>query len=300
MPVHVGRGEHEYEWRDDWVTVPESDNGRTHGVEVTADGRVVVFHQSSPAVLVYDESGELLDSWGEYPGAHGLTLVETGDGPRLWLTDQESGAVVQTTLEGEVVRELPRPDQPAYDDGEFVPTWVADAGDGTVWVADGYGESLVHRYDGDVVTATLYGTAGAGRFDCPHAVAVDRRGGGPELYVADRGNERVQVFGLDGAFRRAFGRDAFTSPCSFATDGETLVVPELFARVTLLNGDDEVVAHLGENEAVCERDDWPNVPDDALEPGRFNSPHDAAVGPDGSVYVVEWVLDGRVTKLVPA
>jgi len=310
VAMEIGTGDHRYEWIGEWATLPDTpsarENGRTHGVAATRDGRVVVFNQADPAVLVFDGDGTLVDSWGsEFDGAHGLTLVEEDGREYLWLTDQNSATVAKTTLDGERVQSLDPPDHPAYREGSYVPTWVAvnerrHGGDGGIWVADGYGESLVHRYDADgSYRETVDGSEGAGRFDCPHAVAVDRRGDEPELYVADRGNERVQVYRPDAtaAFERSFGAGALTSPCAFDDHGGDLVVPELRGRVTLLDGSDAVIDHLGANEAVVEREDWPNVPDDHLEPGAFNSPHDAAFDGAGNLYVVEWIVGGRITKL---
>jgi hypothetical protein len=306
--MHVADGDHEYRWHDDWADLPPAENGRTHGVAVAGDGSVVVFRQADPAVLRFDPDGTLRDSWGDFGGAHGLTLIGRGGSERLWLTDQDSAEVVETTLAGERVTELDPPDHPAYGDGSFVPTWVAvgeERGDGDRWLADGYGESLVHRYDADgEYRESLDGSDGAGRFDCPHAVWIDRREGrGGErgdLYVADRGNERIQVFDADGEFRHTLGVGDLNSPCSFAAapDG-TLVVPELQARVTLLDADGDPVAHLGEHPEALEDDDWPNLPDERLQEGRFNSPHDAAVDRDGNIYVAEWIVGGRVTKLEP-
>jgi hypothetical protein len=308
ISMKVGSGDYRYEWIDEWATIPDTEsgreNGRTHGIEVTRDGRVVVFNQSNPAILFFDEDGTLVDSWGSrFGGAHGLTLVEENSEEYLWLTDQDSAEVAKMTLDGETVATLDAPHHDAYEDGDYVPTWVAvngehHSGDGDIWIADGYGESLVHRYDADgVYRETIDGAEGAGRFDCPHAVSIEYRADIPELYIADRGNERVQVYSVDGAFKRSFGADVLTSPCAFDTHDGELVVPELSARVTLVDADDEVITHLGANEAVVDHDDWPNVPDDHLEPGRFNSPHDAAFDADGNLYVAEWIVGGRITKL---
>lgn len=302
--MHLGDGRHEYDWIDDWIELPTPergvDNGRTHGIAVTGDDRVVVFRQADPAVLVYDRSGSLLDSWGnQYLGAHGLTLVEEDGDERLWLVDQDTAAIEKRTLAGELVASISQPPHPAYEDGSFVPTWVATAGgDAAVWIADGYGESLVHRYDADgIYQDTIDGTAGAGRFDCPHAAYIDERGTGRQLYIADRGNERLQVYDEDGSYLRSAGADALTSPCTLDVYDGDCVVPELYARVTILDEDDEVITHLGANEAVVDRDDWPNVNEDVIEPGRFNSPHDAAFDSAGNLYVAEWIVGGRVTKL---
>jgi hypothetical protein len=300
--MHVGDGDREYRWHGDWADLPPAENGRTHGVAVARDGSVLVFRQADPAVLRFDPDGSLRDSWGDFGGAHGLTLVEREGTEYLWLTDQDSAEVVETTLDGERTAELDPPDHPAYDGGSFVPTWVAvdeSRRGGDRWIADGYGESLVHRYDADgEYRETLDGTGGAGRFDCPHAVWIDPRSERRDCYVADRGNERVQVFDSDGEYRETLGVGDLNSPCSFAAapDG-ALVVPELQARVTLLDGG--TATHLGEHPEALADDDWPNLPDERLREGRFNSPHDAAVDGDGNIYVAEWIVGGRVTKLEP-
>jgi len=128
--MELGSGDHRYEWIDEWATIPDTEsgreNGRTHGVAVTSDGRVVVFNQADPAVLLFDRNGDLTDSWGSrFGGAHGLTLTGDNGGEHFWLTDQDSTEVVKTTLAGETVLTLDRPDHVAYEDGEYVPTWVA-------------------------------------------------------------------------------------------------------------------------------------------------------------------------------
>jgi hypothetical protein len=210
-----------FRWIENWITIPDSPlgrtNGRTHGVTVLKNGEVVIFHQADPAVLFYSPDGKLLKSWGCFPGAHGLTLVEENGVEFLWLTDESTKVVVKMSLEGTVVSRLAQPSHPAYADGSCIPTWVAVAeerfgGNGDVWVADGYGCSLVHRFDRDGnLLGTLDGTEGGGRFRCPHGLALDTRRPQPEFYIADRGNRRFQVYGMDGAHRRTFGEDFLNS-----------------------------------------------------------------------------------------
>lgn len=148
----VGEGKHTYEWIERWATIPaspsSSENGRTHGVVTSRTGAVLVFRQANPAVLVYNEDGKLMDAWGDrFLGAHGMTLVEENGKEFLWLTDQDSGEVVKTTLDGKILMNLEKPPHPSYKKGKFVPTWVAVfeeryGGNGDIWVADGYGMNL--------------------------------------------------------------------------------------------------------------------------------------------------------------
>lgn len=295
-----------YRWIENWITIPDSPlggtNGRTHGVAVLKSGEIVVFHQANPAVLFYSSAGKLLRSWGCFPGAHGLTLVEEHGVEYLWLTDEVTKDVVKMSLDGIVVCRLAHPRHSAYAEGPYIPTWVAVAedrfgGSGEIWVADGYGCSLVHRFDreGNLI-GTLDGTEGCGRFNCPHGLALDTRRAELEFYIADRGNQRFQVYGMDGVHRRTFGADFLNSPDVSARMGEYLIGPELVAGITILDAADRPAASLGFQSGADHQAGWPNERRWVRE-GFFNSPHSATADEAGNIYVVEWITGGRVTKL---
>ncbi len=307
--MQVGTGAYTYRWIDNWARTPETEssrtNGRTHGVVVTKAGDVVVFHQADPAVLIFAADGTLQDAWGHgFLSAHGMTLVEEDGTEYLWLTDENSAAVVKTTLDGAIVQSLQKPSHPVYATGRYVPTWIGVAeerygGNGDIWVADGYGSSYVHRYDrSGRYLQSINGEEGeAGAFRCPHALWVDHRRTEPRLYIADRGNRRIQVYDLEGSFQKACGADILTSPCGFVTYGDWLLIPELRARLTILDGEDHLVGYLGSNEQVCDIPGWPNHESALIREGKFNSPHGMAVDSAGNLFVVEWIIGGRITKL---
>ena len=332
--MQVGSGKNSYDWVEGWAKVPDTDSARTgwahHGVVVTRSGEIVTYHQGDPTIIVLDQEGNLLRSWDiPLTDAHGMTLVEEDGTEYLWNADNgakrqaslgyeypegsRKGQVLKTTLDGQTVMSLERPDIDVYREQEYSPTWVAVneeryGGNGDVWVADGYGASYVHRYDkAGSYLASINGEEGdAGAFDCPHAIFVDRRRDEPELYVADRSNSRVQVYDMDGGFKRVFGTDFLTSPSGFATHGDQMIVAELRARLAVLDANDGLVCYLGDNEQVCDVTGWPNnqdeggevIPTSLLEPGKFNSPHGIAVDADGDIYLAEWLIGGRFTKLV--
>jgi len=116
---------------------------------------------------------------------------------------------------------------------------------------------------------------------------------------ANRGNRRVQVYDVEGNYLRVFGADFLTSPCAFAVSGERLIIPELRARVAILDGQDRLLGYLGENEAICDLPGWPNHADALVHPGKFNSPHGVAADAQGNIYVTEWIIGGRITQLAP-
>ncbi|MEO0586382.1 MAG: hypothetical protein AAF078_01960 [Planctomycetota bacterium] len=316
--MQIGSDTHAYTWHDHFARVPAAlagkGNGRTHGICVARDGRLIVFAQCRDGILHFDADGRPIAQFGgdHWTTAHGLTYLANDDGEFLWLTDEaDGGRVEKVTLEGKTVRSIPAIRQAPPDSSAtaYKPTWACEnPATGEAWVADGYGSSLVHRVDADgQVTLTLTGEEGAGRFSCPHGIAFDTRGGkDPELYITDRGNGRIVVYSAAGAYQRTINHDAMQAPCMFDFQGDLMLVPDLHASLCIYDANDEIIAaDLGVNrEAVDWKGAYPNynITDQAhmIQPGKFNSPHGACFGPDGSLYVAEWILGGRVTKLAPA
>lgn len=335
--VDADVGGRAYHWLEHWAQSPVDDSAHEgwahHGLAVTESGELVGFHPGDPALLVFNADGSLARSVAcPVREAHGITLVMNDDVEYLWIADNGvkpvrqadgsykpgapdiPGQVIRIALDGTVIQRLATPPLAIYDSAAYSPTSVAvdeerHGGSGAVWVADGYGQSLVHRFTADgAYLASISGEEGsAGRFACPHAVFVDRRGGTPELYVADRGNARVQVYDLDGVFRRSFGAGYLTSPSAFATIGDRLVVAELFAQLAVLDASDELVGYIGADPAARNRAGWPNsltqeglTAQPPVQPGKFNSPHGLATDRDGAIYVAEWLVGGRLVKLSPS
>lgn len=305
--MRLGGGRHTYQWVEGWGMAdlpPGVSLGYTHGVVVDAQDRVYVHNRSRHAILVFDRDGNHLTSWGESfkDGAHGLLLSREDDGEEyLYLADPIRHLVCKTRLDGTMLWWMGKPRRPDIyrREDDYKPTDVAVAPNGDFYVCDGYGQSWIHQYDRDCrYVRSFGGPAGPepGRVDCPHGLWVDTRGGKePELYVADRTNHRIQVFALDGKHKR-FITAEMKRPCCFYPAGEDMVVPDLDARVTILDRDDNPVVVLGDNPDAPATPGWPNI-QDKLQPGRFNSPHAACVDSHGDIYVVEWIATGRVTKL---
>jgi hypothetical protein len=342
MKMRISAGGHDYEWLEPWVIpaqVLEPDaagEGWAHpGMAVTPDGLVITAHPGVPALLLYNPAGQLQRAIsGEQAAlteAHGITAIAEGDQTYLWVADNgakwvpgttneqrrgpRGGQVAKLSLDGRVILRLGAPNQPRYDEGRFSPTSVAvhrrdTGGTGDVWVADGYGQSCVHRYDHrGAHLGTITGEEGAGGvFRTPHAVFVDTRRDEPELLIADRSNRQVQVYDLEGRFRRTFGAEYLNSPSAFAVDGDVLIVGELRARLALIDLDDRLIGYLGEDPSAPEQQGWPNArtadgaPTRAagLAPGKLHSPHGLAADAGGSLYVAEWLIGGRYVKLAKA
>jgi len=312
----------------DWTELPH-EHGDTagwahHGVAVTQSGHVVTFGASGDEVLVYDDGGVLVDHWPTGLGeGHDITTVVDDDGEHIWIADPgskmqpvargtyegvtrgEHGRVVEFDLSGQLIRELPVPPHPNYAEHRYSPTAVVVdpvslGGDGRIFVADGYGQSLMHVFDAD----GMYSQTLEGDLNCPHALLIDRRRDEAELYVVDRENGRLQVYGLDGGFRRTVAAGLLRRPAAIATSGSQLFVAELEARLAVLDADDELLYYVGADDVAAGRAGWPNaIATDGrtvrpeLTSGFFNSPHGLAVNAHGDPIVAEWLIGGRVNRL---
>lgn len=301
----LGSGAHTYECIHDWARLPEGCRfGNTHGVCEDSQARVYIKHtvgagsSSDDAIAVFDADGTFIRSWGaEFKGgAHGLHINREGGEEFFYLCDPPRGLLVKTTLNGQEIWRRGCPlESGLYDNpGEYHPTNVAVAPGGDVYCADGYGKSWIHIYSAAGEYQRSFGGPGRerGQVSCPHGLMVDTRGPAPRLVVADRSNRRLQYFTLDGR-HDGFVTDEMRSPCHFHTRGEVMVVPDLEARVTLLDKDNRLIAHLGDGENFSLRD----KPREQFIPGRFIAPHSAHFDHQGNIFVVEWVEVGRVTKL---
>ena len=320
----MGEGAWTYEAIHDWGQLPPQIKwGNTHGVVEDAQGHIHVHHtvhatsDSADSMVVFDRNGRFVRSWGkEFRGvAHGLHIRKEGRDEFLYLTvnatnprlvppPEMQAVVLKTTLKGEIVWKIQGPpdiaEYRASAGGEprrYNPTNLAIAPNGDVYVGDGYGSYYVNQYTSKGEYIRTFGGRGAepGRLNEPHGIWVDTREASPLLVVADRRNNRLQRFTLDG--KHVDFIPGFRLPCHFHERQGAVVVPDLHGRVTLMDRRNALVAHLGDSGAA----DWNNPlrrePREKFIPGQYICPHGACFDHDGNIFVVEWVEVGRVTKL---
>ena len=309
----VGSVDHKYECIHDWGELPANIKyGNTHGVCEDSHGNIYVHHtvnaasESADTMVVFDAKGRFVKSWGKdfKGGAHGLHIRKEGSTEYLYLCDTKRGLVVKTTLNGEEVFTLGYPkESDAYKptaDGKlpkYSCTNLAVAPNGDIYVGDGYGSSYINQYDKDGKYIRTFGGKGkeAGKLDCPHGITVDTRGKEPVLLVADRTNNRLQTFSLDGKHLAFIGGTKL--PCHFHERKGEFVIPDLGARVTLMDRHNQVITHLGDDSEANQWRETRKLTRDHFTPGKFVCPHGACFDHAGNIYVVEWVEVGRVTKL---
>jgi sugar lactone lactonase YvrE len=215
---------------------PGQNLGEVLGVAVNSKGHVVIlnhpgsattgplFGNASTEILEYDANGRFVREIGHGVYALGYShSIRFDKYDNLWVVDKGTDAVMKFNPEGRVVLNLGRRPEgfdSAFDkplkqseavavDGWFrAPTDVAWDQDDNIFVADGYINSRIAKFnkDGDWIKSWgKFGPGGQhanenpGNINNPHNLVADRQG---NIYVADRGNRRIQVFDRDGVFKK--------------------------------------------------------------------------------------------------
>jgi len=219
---------------------PDQNFGEVLGLAVNSKGHIVVLNHpgganagpmygnSSTQLMEFDQTGKFVREIGK--GVYGLGYAHSVRFDRydnLWVVDKGTNSVMRFNPAGYVTMNLGRrpegPDDPAesyyrggrgnpppvHVDGMFrQPTDVAWDSDDNIYISDGYTNSRVAKFDRKGAWIRSWGSRGSGgphadenpgMFSTPHNIGVDRQN---NVYVADRGNRRIQVFDTDGRFQR--------------------------------------------------------------------------------------------------
>ena len=322
----VGSGEHVYECYHDWgmdkLPAGHHYGGASHGVTTDSSGLIYITHHGDPgSIFVFDPDGNFIKSLAPHQRTidkasglstgrgHGIDIRQEPEGEFAYLAPNHVSLYFsKMTLDGELVWHRDRAalkaesEVFAHDRVRFRPTNCSFRPDGGYYLGDGYGSNYIFEYTQQNEFVRAIGGKGTndGQFQTPHGQWLDDRDGTPKLVVADRANKRLQWFDMNGKHLRSLG--GFLYPADIDTQGDLMLVPDLHARVTLLDRDNNFITQLGDDaewrtkvlsnnfELRTQRSHW--------QPGRFVHPHDACFDAEGNIFVVEWVVTGRVTKLV--
>jgi DNA-binding beta-propeller fold protein YncE len=308
--------------------------GEATGVAVNSKGHIFVFSRGSttgPAyaaaaaqLLEFAPDGKFIREIGHhlYAWSFGHT-VKVDKEDNIWVTDKGSDMVIKFNPEGRVVMVFGRKQEASDEgteplkhvkpplppvDGMFRQvTDVAWDTAGNAYISDGYVNSRVAKVDKDGNWLMSWGEPGdqPGQFNVPHSIAIDAQN---NVYVADRGNRRVQVFNTEGKFLRQFTIDVpvpadarpaignkptvatgTMSPgapwaiCITPAPHQVLYASDAFpGRIYKLSLDGKVLDVLGKS---------------GKQPGQFGWIHEMACPSENELYVAE-ILNWRVQKLI--
>ena len=269
---------------ENWANLPQSWNfGECSGVAVDQRDNVWVFNRGPRPVIQLDKNGNVLQSWGEglIRSSHGVRVDAEGN---VWAVDVKGHVVIKFSPSGRVLMVLgARQGTPGNDDSKDAfnePTGIAFGPGGDLFISDGYVNSRVIKFNrlGEYLTHWGRKGTGDGEFNLPHDIALDSGG---RVYVADRTNQRVQVFDASGKFLGKWtGIGAPWGLQYVARENAMYMCDGHNNRVVKLNLDGQIQGVLGSYGKV---------------PGKFDFAHNVAVDSEGSIYVAE-IKNWRVQK----
>ncbi|MDB6029662.1 MAG: repeat containing protein, partial [Verrucomicrobiales bacterium] len=258
-PIRIGSGHHTYELVEGWGKLPNGEPyGLGCGIAVDGKDRIYVLTRTKPGLAIFDRAGKLVELWQEEEAvkkglandtftatAHGLYWSKENGKEYLYFTENKaktgtSGRLVtKTDLKGNVLLRIGNVTEESKTAIKFTfdnPTDVAIAANGDIYVVDGYGSQLVHRFDkngkliktigGRTEKAAVGPNAPHGTFNTCHGVWISTLNKTPEIYIADRNNKRVEIYSMDLEYRRTL-KDDVRNPCCFYQHKECLYIPDL-------------------------------------------------------------------------
>jgi DNA-binding beta-propeller fold protein YncE len=268
----------------DWAKLPKGWNfGECSGVAVDKQDNVWVFNRGSHPVMQFDRNGNFLQAWPDIviKSSHGMSI--DGDG-NIWAVDVKGHVVIKYNTDGKVLMILGnRQGTPGNNDSKDAfnePTGVAFDSQGDLYISDGYVNSRVIKFNRDGEYLTHWGRKGTadGEFNLVHDVCLDSR---DRVYVADRANQRVQIFDTNGKFLGKWTDIGAPwglvysrrEDCIFMADG-------LNNRIIKLSLDGQVLGVLSSYGKTQ---------------GKLDFVHNIAMDSAGSIYVAE-IKNWRVQK----
>lgn len=275
-----------------WPTLPKGYNfGETTGVDFDKQGNIWVANRGAWPIMQFDKSGKMLQAWssdtvrmtpGVGKGTHGLKVDVNGN---IWLGDVDGHINFKFSPEGRLLMTLGNRQGAANGNdsksGFNKQTNFWPLANGNMLISDGYVNSRIVEFTNDGHYVRQFGTAGKGdgQFTLPHGVTMDSKG---NIYVADRGNSRMQKFDNTGKFIAKWTDIGQPWDVYYAAKEDALYVCDgQWDRITKVSLDGKVLGELSH---------WGKAP------GEVDFPHAIAVTPDGAdIYVAE-IKNWRVQK----
>lgn len=321
--IVVGEGDYQFKVEHAWPELPAKYSWQTtHNVAVDSANNLYVIHEGiqrlkdHPSIFVFDSKGKFIRAFGSHlqGGGHGIEVRKEGSEEFLYVCAyQQVKSFEKMTLKGETIwkqnapmasgvyaeNEDTKPEK-KWGRNRFMPTNFAFLDNGEFLLVDGYGSFYVHHFDQNGKWKRHFGGPGKGegKFNTPHGIWVDQRNKDEhQIVICDRANHTIQFFDMDGTYKSTM--PGFGLPANADTFENLLMIPELHARVTLLDENNQVVARLGDDVKRITSDPKKTIRRNSEKwlDGKFVHPHDACFDMEGNILVAEWVQTGRISKL---
>jgi DNA-binding beta-propeller fold protein YncE len=263
--------------------------GPCSGVAVRANNNILVFNRSENALMEFTPAGDWVRTMarGVFTLPHGLRIDREGN---IWCTDTGAHFVAKLNADGRILMVLGIAGRACdwhhagHLKGFDEPNDVACGPNGEIYVTQGHGkgENLVHKFTATGDYIKTWGGTGKekGKFDQPHSIVINGKG---LLYIADRSNQRIQVFDGDGNYLRASSHPG--TPCGLALchDQRHMMMAHGHAgKIMKLDEEGNVLGITGSQ---------------GKGPNQYGEAHYIALDRQEDIYVAD-TLNWRVHKLV--
>ncbi len=299
--MRYGSGKYLYELDENWAKVPaELIFHNAYSVAIDSQDNVYVINSNPHQVIIFDKTGKVVNSWvsEHLKRSHGIC---TGMDGTIFCTDIGNHTVSKFTLEGKQLMTMGNPGKPS--DTGYVqkdslatsmltitkggppfhsPTGVGVAKSGEIFVADGYGNARVHKFNPQGKLLLSWGEPGKkpGDFMIPHSVRIDKEN---RVWVIDRENSRIQVFDTNGKFLFQWMDLIIPTDLCFDNEG-TVYVSEFGLRVSIFSPKGQLLARWGSEGKDKQKD-------------LFVAPHGIAIDSKNNLYVTEVGMNlGKVER----
>ena len=295
-----------YEWAKDWPQLPVGYSlSQVTGIGVDTMENVFAFHRtgrhwtnpfpdsliSLNTISIFDgKTGKMIGSWGAnyFIMPHGLTVDRNNN---VWVTDVALQQIFKFSYEGQLLMKIGEAKVAGNDSLHFNrPTDVAVVADGSFYVSDGYLNSRVAKFSSKGKYLFEWGKKGngPGEFNIPHGISLDAQG---NVYVADRENNRVQIFDPNGKFIRQWQNKVSQQLYSLTinrANQNLFAVDYYVVSDTVIKGSD-----------IFQFDPEGNLLSQFGRSGSYSGPvsryHDVAVDKEGNIYLGD-ILNNTIQK----
>jgi DNA-binding beta-propeller fold protein YncE len=227
VTVQVRAAEGQYQLVENWAQFPPGVTkwGAATGVAIDASDNVYVLHRNvAMPIMVFDRNGKFLRGWGQgmFKTTHFLRVDPSGN---VWITDRGDMQAFKFSSDGKLLMTLGKKGGGGDNTSQDTFNGMADvavAKNGEIFLADGEGPNTrVVKFAPDGKFIKWWGGKGAepGQFNVPHSIAIDSRG---RIYVADRSNNRIQIFDGEGKFLNQWTN--FGTPWGLFVKGDLIYV----------------------------------------------------------------------------
>jgi len=277
--------------------------GPTHG-SVVIDKAGNIYASAHKGVVVFAPDGTVVRSFlgNGHTDLHDMEIREEEGVEYIYAARNNNREGIKfQAADGKIVLRLGCAEESGLALKKCNPTAITVAPNGDIFLSDGYASDVIFKFDKNGKYLMHFGTKGNGlkQFSTAHGMTLDTRYDPPRLLICDRNHQpkgRLLHYDLDGNFI-AEVVTGLGMPTAVAIQGDYVSVPDLHGRVVILDKSNTIMAVLGHNPDRAKGGSYNVKQEDWIE-GIFSGSHGSYWDKNGNLYVEDWNVSGRITKLV--